>query len=102
MTINEMEELPPPTLIARAYSEEGPAITHFWEYSENITEITFESIINIPENAFKIWDVSENQNNSIVAYIIDDGLEANSYHLYSLLVATVGSCLLLWIINKLK
>ena len=102
MTINEMEELPPPTLIARFDEEFNELPNQFWEYSENITEITFESTINVPSNAYRSWDVSENQNNSIVAYIIDDGLEANSYHLYSLLVATVGSCLLLWIINKLK
>ncbi len=52
------------------------------ETQKNISEITFENQINIPNDAIEIWDVSEARDNSIQAYIVDDGLGSGTYHLY--------------------
>ena len=70
ITINELEEFPPASLLARGVEYEEPVRTHFWEYSERIIEISFENGISIPETVYKSWDVSENQDESIMAYII--------------------------------
>ena len=78
MTINEMEQ-EPTVLIARlSYNSKEL----FWEYTGDITEITFESQIDVPANAFKSWDVSESQDGKIMAYIIDDGLGTDTYKLF--------------------
>ncbi len=53
----------------------------FWGQAGNITEITFEDTINVPEGVTS-WDMSVNQDGSIMSYIIDDGLRTNTYKLY--------------------
>ncbi|NLA33220.1 MAG: BspA family leucine-rich repeat surface protein, partial [Mollicutes bacterium] len=52
----------------------------FWEHRGNITEVTFENTINIP-NGVTSWDASASQDSSVMAYIIDDGLGTNTYKL---------------------
>ena len=81
MTINEMEQAPA-TLIARYDAEWNEIPNQIWEYAGDITEVTFENQIDIPSNAFKSWDVSENQDGKIMAYIIDDGLGTDTYKLF--------------------
>ena len=78
VTINELEELPPSVLIAR---QSVSSTELFWEHSANITEVTFEVSVNVP-NEVTSWDVSTNQDESVMAYIIDDGLGTNTYKLY--------------------
>lgn len=53
----------------------------FWGQSGNITQITFGNTINIPGGVTS-WDISDLQDESIMAYIIDDGLGANTCHLH--------------------
>ena len=81
ITIDEMKR-EPAVLIARYYEEWNETPNQFWVYERTITEITLESTVNIPENAIETWDVSENQDEGIMAYIIDDGLGTNTYHLF--------------------
>jgi surface protein len=76
ITINEQQELG--TLIARP---DYDSTELFWEHSANITEVTFEDTINIP-NGVTSWDASATQDSSVMTYIIDDGLGTNTYHLY--------------------
>ncbi len=77
ITINEMKRVSQ-TLIAR---QTYNSTELFWSQANNITEITFEDKISIPSEVTS-WDVSANQDNKIMAYIIDDGLGTNTYHLH--------------------
>ncbi len=47
----------------------------FWKYSNQITSVIFENKILIPESIAddKKWDVSENQDGSVMAYIEENG-----------------------------
>ncbi len=56
----------------------------FWEekYRTNITKIIFEDKINVPDNALMVWDVSDNNSGTIIAYLIDDGKNNGTYELY--------------------
>ncbi len=56
--------------------------TYFWEYREQIKNITFEDSINIPDNAYKSWDVSETGNEMVMAYIIQNKDDSSFYDLY--------------------
>ena len=54
----------------------------FWGYREQIKNITFENSINIPNNAYKSWDVSETGNEKVMAYIIPNSSSSSFYDLY--------------------
>ena len=56
--------------------------TAFWGYREQIKNITFEDSINIPDNAYKSWDVSETGNGKVMAYIIKNNDDSSFYDLY--------------------
>jgi len=65
-----------PILIAKEYNK------YFWEYRESIKNIIFENKINIPNDAYKSWDISSTKNNMVVAYIKTNPNDANYYDLY--------------------
>jgi len=77
VTIDEQFDIP--VLVASTGSADA---RYFWGYKTSITSVTFEDGIDVPAGAFASWDVSEVQNGSIMAYIIDDGLGASTYELY--------------------
>jgi len=77
ITIDEQFGLP--TLIASTGVDDT---RYFWGYREDITSLTFEDGIDIPVGAFASWDVSATQDESIMAYIIDDGFGMSTYELY--------------------
>ncbi|MBE6150225.1 MAG: BspA family leucine-rich repeat surface protein [Firmicutes bacterium] len=56
--------------------------TYFWTYREQIKNITFEDSINIPDNAYKSWDVSETGNGKVMAYIVSNKDDLSFYDLY--------------------
>ncbi|MBE6150404.1 MAG: BspA family leucine-rich repeat surface protein [Firmicutes bacterium] len=56
--------------------------TYFWEYREQIKNITFEDTINIPDNVYKSWDVSETGNGKVMAYIVENSGDSSFYNLY--------------------
>ncbi|MBE6150197.1 MAG: BspA family leucine-rich repeat surface protein [Firmicutes bacterium] len=58
------------------------ANTYFWTYREQIKNITFEDSINIPDNAYKSWDVSDTGNGKVMAYIITNKDDSSFYDLY--------------------
>ncbi|NLA32513.1 MAG: BspA family leucine-rich repeat surface protein [Mollicutes bacterium] len=83
VTIGEYQEYMP-TLMARGQENVfgGNYNLGLWEYADKITEIIFETEIYIPITIFKSWDVSVDQNEDVMAYIIDDGLGTNTYKLF--------------------
>jgi len=59
------------------------SIEAFWQYGEQITSISFEPEINVPDNlTISAWDVSETKDKSVMAYIEDDGTGNNTYKLH--------------------
>ena len=72
------QEVKDMTLIGLVY-DSAPA---FWTYREQIKNITFEDSINIPDNAYKSWDVSETGNGKVMAYIIPNSTDSSFYDLY--------------------
>lgn len=57
----------------------------------NISSITFNSTLDIPDNAVESWDVSLNKNNKIMAYLVNDnktidydhdGIDDDTYDLF--------------------
>jgi len=55
----------------------------FWQYREQITSITFEPAIDVPDNlAIPAWDVSQTKDKSVMAYIEDDGTGNGTYKLH--------------------
>jgi len=55
----------------------------FWQYREQITSISFEPEINVPDNlAIPAWDVSHMKDKSVMAYIEDDETGNNTYKLH--------------------
>lgn len=97
ITTNEQFELP--TLIAVTNG-------YFWDYKTSISSITFEDGIDVSAGAFASWDVSELQDGTIMAYIIDDGLGASTYNLFiqtnnDLIIANPDSSLLFYDFTKL-
>ena len=63
--------------IMRAYSN-----GYFWAYREQIKTITFQKRIDIPDNAYKSWDVSASGNGKVKAYIVTNKTDPNYYDLY--------------------
>ena len=72
------QEVKDMTLIGLVYGS-APA---FWEYREQIKNITFEDNINIPNDAYKSWDVSDTGNGKVMAYIIPNSTDSSFYDLY--------------------
>ena len=58
---------------------------HTSEYKEKITSIVTKNDNTVPTTAIASYDVSEEQNKSVMAYLEDDGTEAGTYKL------TIGS-----------
>ena len=55
---------------------------HSDEYREKITSIEFSNNKNIPSEAVQSWDVSERQDGSVMAWIVDDTETEGYYKLY--------------------
>ena len=51
-------------------------------YKEKIKTITFEDKINIRSNKIEEWDISEEQDNSIIAYVTPNESDSTYYNLY--------------------
>lgn len=69
------------TMRGPGYDGLGSTADLFWDVKESITSITFQDEINIPGGVTS-WDVSEELDGSIMAYIVDDGLGASTNKLY--------------------
>ena len=56
---------------------------YFWatQYKSNITSIVTKGDTVVPEDAIESWNMSINGDNSIVAYVEDDGRSAGTYKL---------------------
>ena len=56
---------------------------YFWayQYKSNITSIVTKDDTVVPEDAIESWNMSINGDNSIVAYVEDDGRSAGTYKL---------------------
>ena len=49
----------------------------FWQHNLNIKTITFESTLNPKEEAAYTYDISANQNGSVMAYLVENGTVQN-------------------------
>ena len=49
----------------------------FWQHNLNIKTITFESALSPKDNAAYIYDISANQDNSVMAYLVENGTVQN-------------------------
>ena len=81
-TTDEGEVLPSETNIMRSYTGSSQLDYHSDEYREKITSIEFLNNKNIPSEAVQSWDVSERQDGSVMAWIINDTENAGYYKLY--------------------
>ena len=45
----------------------------FWQYNQQIKTITFESTLNPKEEAAYTYDISANQNEKVLAYLVENG-----------------------------
>ncbi len=56
----------------------------FWQsdYNRKISTVDILTNTEIPSNAVESWDVSYNQNKSVIAYIVDDPENEGMYKLY--------------------
>ena len=45
----------------------------FWQHNRNIKTITFESTLTSKDNAAYTYDISANQDNSVMAYLVENG-----------------------------
>ena len=54
----------------------------FYDYREQISKVIFETSVNIPRNAVEVWDVSNNQDETVQAFIVRDPSSTEFYHLY--------------------
>ena len=52
------------------------------EYRENILTVTVIDNINIPENAYQVFDVSQEQNEKVKAWLVQNAENTNMYDLY--------------------
>ena len=62
-----------------AYDSSNPSDFHTDEYKSKITSIVTKGDTIIPEGVIESWDISEKQNESVIAYIEDDGTGAGTY-----------------------
>ena len=81
-TTDTGEVLPSETNLMRSYSSNSQADYHNDAYREKITSIEFLNNKNIPSDAVQSWDVSERQDGSVMAWIINDQENEGFYKLY--------------------
>ena len=55
---------------------------YFWSYREQIKTIIFENDINVPEDAYKVWDVSTTGKGLVMAYLKPNSSNDSYYDLY--------------------
>ncbi len=71
------------TLIAANYSSfDTTTIGAFWDYKTKITKIVFEPTMQAKKNADYIFDVSEEQDGSVISYLVPNAEETDTYVLY--------------------
>ena len=51
-------------------------------YRENIKTLTFEDEIDVPNDAIASWDVSANENGTVMAYVVQNTTDNTKYDLY--------------------
>ena len=81
-TTDTGEVLPSETNLMRSYSSNSQADYHNDAYREKITSIEFLNNKNIPTDAVQSWDVSERQDGSVMAWIVNDPANTGYYKLY--------------------
>ena len=81
-TTDEGEVLPAETNLMRSYMANSQLDYHSDEYREKITSIEFLNNKNIPSEAVQSWDVSERQDGSVMAWIVNDTETEGYYKLY--------------------
>ena len=71
-------EEPEPIMMARNTSKA------FWQsdYNSKISTVDILANKDVPDNAVASWDVSEKQNKSVMAWIVDDSENSGMYKLY--------------------
>ena len=81
-TTDTGEVLPTETNLMRSYSDGSQVDYHNDAYREKITSIEFLNNKNISSDAVQSWDVSERQDGSVMAWIINDQENEGFYKLY--------------------
>ena len=81
-TTDEGEVLPVETNLMRSYTTNSQLDYHSAEYREKITSIEILNNKNVPSDAVKSWDVSEKQDGSVMAWIVNDTENTGYYKLY--------------------
>ena len=81
-TTDEGEVLPAETKLMRSYTGNSQLDYHNDKYREKITSIEILNNKNVPSDAVESWDVSERQDGSVMAWIVNDTENAGYYKLY--------------------
>ena len=81
-TTDTGEVLPTETNLMRSYNWNYQNDYHNDNYREKITSIEFLNNKNIPSEAVESWDVSERQDGSVMAWIVNDTENEGFYKLY--------------------
>ena len=81
-TTDEGTVLPSETNLMRSYNWNYQNDYHNDNYREKITSIEFLNNKNVPSEAVQSWDVSERQDGSVMAWIVNDTENAGYYKLY--------------------
>ena len=81
-TTDEGEVLPAETNLMRSYMANSQLDYHSDEYREKITSIEVLNNKNVPSEAVQSWDVSERQDESVMAWIVNDTENEGYYKLY--------------------
>ena len=83
------------TLMAANYDEEtGDTVGAFWDYKNAITKVVFEDELNPHETSEDlIFDVSENQDKSVMAYLVGLSEEEQQEQLENLIQSESGMTL---------
>ena len=81
-TTDDGEVLPAETNLMRSYSLDSQLDYHNDAYRENITSIEILDNKNVTSDAVQSWDVSERQDESVMAWIINDTENEGYYKLY--------------------
>ena len=81
-TTDEGTVLPNETNLMRSYNGNSQTDYHSDEYREKITSIEILNNKNVPSEAVQSWDVSERQDGSVMAWIVNDTENEGYYKLY--------------------
>ena len=81
-TTDEGELLPVETNLMRSYTTNSQLDYHSAEYREKITSIEILNNKSISSEAVQSWDVSERQDGSVMAWIVNDTENEGYYKLY--------------------